>query len=1024
MLDGFRLAYVSEAPVNWCPGLGTVLSNEEVTNDGRSERGNFPVFKRSLRQWMMRISAYSDRLTDDLDRLDWPEPVKLMQRNWIGRSHGARVRFPLPGGADVEVFTTRPDTLFGATFMVLAPEHPLVDQVAPAAWPQGSRDAWTGGAADPASAIAEYRRQASLKSDLERQTEGREKTGVFTGAFATNPVNGQQIPVFVADYVLMGYGTGAIMAVPGQDERDWEFAEKFELPIVRTVQPPDGWEGEAFTGEGPAVNSANDEISLDGLGVVEAKAAITDWLQRKGSGEGAITYKLRDWLFSRQRYWGEPFPVVFDDEGRVHAVPDDQLPVALPDVPDYSPRTFEPDDADSDPEPPLGRVPEWVAVEMDLGDGPRRYTRETNTMPNWAGSCWYFLRYLDPANQDTFCDKENEAYWMGPRGERSPGVPDPGGVDLYVGGVEHAVLHLLYARFWHKVMHDLGYVTSEEPFRRYFGQGMIQAFAYRDSRGQVVPADEVTEDDGTWSWQGQEVSREHGKMGKSLKNVVTPDEMYSGYGADTFRVYEMSMGPLDVSRPWETRAVVGSMRFLQRLWRNVVDEQTGALTITDEPADDALRRALHQTVDAVGRDYAGLRFNTAVAKLIELNNHLTRLPAVPRELAEPLVLMTAPLAPHICRGAVAPAGARAVAGVRALPAGRPGAAGRGHGDLRRPGAGQGARPAGGAARSSTRRPCASWRWAARRCRRRWPAAGCARSSSGHPSWSTWSRSSGRVRRRRHGLHREPDRDTRRARRGPGRAAAGRGRRHGLRGGHRDHLGRGRDGAAGRHVAVDVPAQPAALPGRLHRGRRGRRGRRSSRCTSRQRCPAPTSRRCWQPATRRSRRTWSTRGRWAWAWGSWSCRRPAPLRTGLDAQAIAEAARARAGTSRAFFFVATLEHLRRGGRIGPAAAFVGSALAIKPLLVLDDGIISPAGEGADVRAGAGTAGRPRGRRGGGPAGRGRRAPPGRDGAGRRAGGAAARLRLPAVGYIEVSDVGAVIGTHVGPGHGGGRGGPEP
>ncbi|WP_426566353.1 leucine--tRNA ligase [Angustibacter sp. McL0619] len=647
VLDGYRLAYVSEAPVNWCPGLGTVLSNEEVTNDGRSERGNFPVFKRSLRQWMMRISAYSDRLTDDLDRLDWPEPVKLMQRNWIGRSHGARVRFPLSDGADVEVFTTRPDTLFGATFMVLAPEHPLVDQVAPATWPDGTKDAWIADASDPASAVAAYRRQAELKSDLERQTEGREKTGVFTGAFATNPVNGEQIPVFVADYVLMGYGTGAIMAVPGQDERDWEFATRFELPIVRTVQPPEGWEGEAFTGEGPAVNSANAEVSLDGLGVVEAKARIIDWLQDKGFGDGAITYKLRDWLFSRQRYWGEPFPVVFDEEGRVHAVPDDQLPVTLPDVPDYSPRTFAPDDADSDPEPPLGRVPEWVAVEMDLGDGPRQYTRETNTMPNWAGSCWYFLRYLDPANQDTFCDKENEAYWMGPRGERSPGVPDPGGVDLYVGGVEHAVLHLLYARFWHKVMHDLGYVTSEEPFRRYFGQGMIQAFAYRDIRGQVVPADEVVEDEGAWSWQGEEVSREHGKMGKSLKNVVTPDEMYSGYGADTFRVYEMSMGPLDVSRPWETRAVVGSLRFLQRLWRNVVDEQTGVLTVVDDPADDALRRVLHRTIDAVGRDYDGLRFNTAVAKMIELNNHLTRLAAVPRELAEPLVLMTAPLAPHI-----------------------------------------------------------------------------------------------------------------------------------------------------------------------------------------------------------------------------------------------------------------------------------------------------------------------------------------------------------------------------------------
>ncbi len=648
VVDGHRLAYVSEAPVNWCPGLGTVLSNEEVTNEGRSERGNFPVFKRNLRQWMMRISAYADRLTDDLDRLDWPEPVKLMQRNWIGRSEGAQVRFAVDGAEPIEVFTTRPDTLFGATFMVLAPEHPLVDAIVPAAWPEGTAPSWTGGHPDPATAVAQYRREAATKSDLERQTEGREKTGVFTGAFATNPVDGRLLPVFVADYVLMGYGTGAIMAVPGQDERDWEFAARFTLPVIRTVQPPDGWEGEAFTGEGPAINSANDEVDLNGRDVAEAKRTIIDWLESKGLGRSTITYKLRDWLFSRQRYWGEPFPVVFDDEGRVHAIPDDQLPVELPDVPDYAPRTFAPDDATSDPEPPLCRVPEWVDVELDLGDGPRRYRRETNTMPNWAGSCWYFLRYLDPANVESFCDSENEAYWMGPRGSRDDGRPDTGGVDLYVGGVEHAVLHLLYARFWHKVLHDLGYVTSEEPFRRYFGQGMIQAYAYRDARGQVVPADEVVEvSDGQYTWQGQPVAREHGKMGKSLKNVVTPDDMYEAYGADTFRVYEMSMGPLDVSRPWETRAVVGSLRFLQRLWRNVVDEETGKVTITEDAADLASRRALHQAVDAVTRDYDGLRFNTAVAKLIELNNHLTRLPAVPRELAEPMVLMVAPLAPHL-----------------------------------------------------------------------------------------------------------------------------------------------------------------------------------------------------------------------------------------------------------------------------------------------------------------------------------------------------------------------------------------
>jgi leucyl-tRNA synthetase len=445
----------------------------------------------------------------------------------------------------------------------------------------------------------------------------------------------------------MGYGTGAIMAVPGQDERDWEFAERFDLPIVRTVAPPEGWSGKAFTGDGPAVNSANDDISLDGLGVDEAKSRIIAWLEAKGLGRGTVTYKLRDWLFSRQRYWGEPFPVVFDEAGRVHAVPDEQLPVELPEVPDYSPRTFDPDDADSDPEPPLGRVPEWVHVEMDLGDGPQPYRRETNTMPNWAGSCWYFLRYLDPANSDTFCDAENEAYWMGPRGSRQGGQRDPGGVDLYVGGVEHAVLHLLYARFWQKVLCDLGHVSAEEPFRRYFSQGMIQAFAYRDARGQVVPADDVEEADGAWTWQGQPVTREHAKMGKSLKNVVTPDEMYDSYGADTFRVYEMSMGPLDLSRPWETRAVVGSLRFLQRLWRNVVDEQTGECRVVEGPADEASRRALHRTISGVRHDYDGLRFNTAIAKLIELNNLVTRLPEVPRELAEAMVLMVAPVAPHL-----------------------------------------------------------------------------------------------------------------------------------------------------------------------------------------------------------------------------------------------------------------------------------------------------------------------------------------------------------------------------------------
>ena len=670
ILDGQRLAYTSEAPVNWCPGLGTVLSNEEVTNEGRSERGNFPVFKRNLRQWMMRITAYADRLADDLDRVDWPEKVRIMQRNWIGRSHGARVTFPVEGphgdrrvgaGTGIDVFTTRPDTLFGATFMVLAPEHPLVDELVPGGgWPEGTKDAWTGGAATPEDAVAAYRREASRKTDIERQTEGKDKTGVFTGGWAVNPVTGARIPVFVADYVLMGYGTGAIMAVPGQDERDWDFATAFELPIIRTVQPTEGHdETTAFTGDGPAINSSNDDVSLDGLGVADAKARITAYLEERGLGEATVTYKLRDWLFSRQRYWGEPFPVVFDEDGVAHGLPESMLPVELPEVPDYSPKTYDPEDASSEPEPPLSRVAEWVEVELDLGDGrgTRRYRRETNTMPNWAGSCWYYLRYLDPANAAALVDPENEAYWMGPRAEPVAGAPagtrDPGGVDLYVGGVEHAVLHLLYARFWHKVLHDLGHLSSDEPFRTYFSQGYIQAPAFTDGRGQYVEAKEVAEgvgDDGhpAFTWNGEPVTREFGKIGKSLKNMVSPDEMYAAFGADTFRLYEMGLGPLEQSKPWDTRAVVGSQRLLQRLWRNVVDEETGAVVVVDAPMDDATSRVLHRTIDAVRTDYAELGFNTAIARLTELNNALTKLDGgVPREAAEQIVLMVAPLAPHI-----------------------------------------------------------------------------------------------------------------------------------------------------------------------------------------------------------------------------------------------------------------------------------------------------------------------------------------------------------------------------------------
>ncbi|MEU8518175.1 leucine--tRNA ligase [Streptomyces sp. NBC_01216] len=650
LLSEYRLAYASDAPVNWCPGLGTVLANEEVTADGRSERGNFPVFKSKLRQWNMRITAYADRLLGDLDALDWPDAIKLQQRNWIGRSEGARVDFPVGDTGAITVFTTRQDTLFGATYMVLAPEHDLIEKIVPAAWPEGTHDVWTGGHANPAEAVDAYRKQAAAKSEVERQAEAKDKTGVFTGAYATNPVSGEQVPVFIADYVLMGYGTGAIMAVPAHDSRDFAFARAFELPMRCVVEPSDdrgtdpaAWDDAFSSYEARLVNSSNEDVALDGLGVVDAKARITAWLAERGIGEGTVNFRLRDWLFSRQRYWGEPFPIVYDEDGVAHALPASMLPLELPEVDDYSPRTFDPDDADTRPETPLSRNADWVNVTLDLGDGPRKYRRETNTMPNWAGSCWYELRYLDPNNSGKLVDPAIEQYWMGPR----EGMPT-GGVDLYVGGAEHAVLHLLYARFWSKVLFDLGHISSAEPFHKLYNQGMIQAFVYRDARGIAVPAAEVVERDGAFFHGDEKVSRVLGKMGKSLKNAVTPDEICAEYGADTLRLYEMAMGPLDVSRPWDTRAVVGQYRLLQRLWRNVVDESTGEVTVADaEPTEDTLR-ALNKAIDGVAQDMAAMRFNTAIAKITELNNHLTKTPGpLPRPVAEQLVLLIAPLAPHI-----------------------------------------------------------------------------------------------------------------------------------------------------------------------------------------------------------------------------------------------------------------------------------------------------------------------------------------------------------------------------------------
>ena len=630
IVNSFRLAYLAEAPVNWCPALGTVLANEEVTVDGRSERGNHPVYRRPLKQWMMRITAYADRLLEDLESLDWTEAIKSMQRNWIGKSEGAVINFTAEG-ITVPVFTTRPDTIFGATYLVLAPEHPLVDSLHQTDWPDGVDSRWTGGFEDPRSAIEAYRTNANQKSDLDRQ-ENKDKTGVFLGSYAKVPVTGEKIPIFISDYVLMGYGTGAIMAVPGQDERDWEFAEVFGLDIIRTVQPPTDWDGKAYIGDGPAINSD----FLNGLSITEAKQTIIRWLEDNSGGSRKTSYKLRDWLFSRQRYWGEPFPVVYDKDGLPNPVPEEMLPVELPELIDWAPRSL---DENSDPEPPLGRAKDWASTILDLGNGPKEYIRELNTMPQWAGSCWYYLRYLDPFNSKEFVSEDVEKYWMS---------GETGGVDLYVGGVEHAVLHLLYSRFWHKVLFDLGHVSTPEPFQRLYNQGYIQAAAYQDERGMYVDAAEVSEDGRKFFYQDNEVQRSFGKMGKSLKNSVTPDEMYEEYGADTLRLYEMFMGPLDQDRPWETKSVVGSQRLIQRVWRNLVNEETGEITVSDSEPDETLNRLLHQTIDSVNNDMNNLRFNTAIARITELNNEITKLESpTPKAIAEPLVLLLAPLTPHI-----------------------------------------------------------------------------------------------------------------------------------------------------------------------------------------------------------------------------------------------------------------------------------------------------------------------------------------------------------------------------------------
>ena len=576
-LDEHRLAYVSEAPVNWCPELGTVLANEEVI-DGKSERGGFPVVRRPMRQWMLRITAYADRLIDELEGLDWPESIKTLQRNWIGRSEGAEVHFSIPGREeDVTVFTTRPDTLFGATYVVLSPEHPLVDL-------------FTSPELKPA--VQAYQKEVATKSDLERTDLAKEKTGVFTGGFVRNPVNNEKIPVWIADYVLASYGTGAIMAVPAHDDRDFEFAQKFKLEIRKVVEPLTPVEG-CFIGEGISINSD----FLNGLTTPESKRKIIDWLEEKGAGKRSINFKLRDWLFSRQRYWGEPFPIIWRN-GHHEALDESSLPVVPPPLADYRPT--------GTTDPPLSKADEW----KKLPDGA---VRELNTMPQWAGSCWYYLRYTAPHTKDRFTDATAEKYWMG--------GGKPGGVDLYVGGTEHAVLHLLYARFWHKVLYDLGYVSTIEPFQRLVNQGMI-------------------------------LGQDNQKMSKSRGNVVTPDEIISEYGADSLRLYEMFMGPLEATKPWSMSGVEGVYRFLARVWRLAMEDnqegkwQPSSSLSEIEPSRQQLR-VVHATIKKVTQDIEALAFNTAISQMMICVNAFTNVEQKPVQAVRTLLILLSPFAPHL-----------------------------------------------------------------------------------------------------------------------------------------------------------------------------------------------------------------------------------------------------------------------------------------------------------------------------------------------------------------------------------------
>lgn len=566
------LAYIDEVAVNWCPALGTVLSNEEVI-DGKSERGGHPVERRPMKQWVLKITAYADRLLEDLEELDWPESLKDMQRNWIGRSEGAEITFNIEGNdGQFTVFTTRPDTLFGATYAVLAPEHTLVDRIT---------------TAEQRDAVQAYIDQIKSKSDLERTDLAKDKTGVFTGAYAINPVNGAKMPIWIADYVLVSYGTGAIMAVPGHDERDYEFAKKFELPIVEVVAGGDVSK-EAYTGDGEHVNSD----FLNGMNKEEAISKMIAWLEEKEIGTKKVTYRLRDWLFSRQRYWGEPIPVIHWEDGTMTAVPDSELPLVLPKTTEIRPS--------GTGESPLANIEDWVNV-VDPVTG-KKGRRETNTMPQWAGSCWYYLRYIDPKNDQALADPEKLKEWLP--------------VDIYIGGAEHAVLHLLYARFWHKFLYDIGVVSTKEPFQKLFNQGMI-------------------------------LGENNEKMSKSKGNVVNPDEIVGTHGADTLRLYEMFMGPLEASIAWSTQGLDGSRRFLDRIWRLLVDEN-GEITEKVQSVDSStLEKIYHQTVKKVTEDFEGLRFNTAISQLMVFINEAYKTPVLPKDYVEGFVKLLAPICPHI-----------------------------------------------------------------------------------------------------------------------------------------------------------------------------------------------------------------------------------------------------------------------------------------------------------------------------------------------------------------------------------------